>query len=107
LLNGEKPADLPVQQSIKVELVIRQPPLLTTVSLIPGASASRRFARHQDHRHVGFDWTPASVEMKWLNGWSAAAAFEGEFSKLRGALPAKGWCATPGNEGPLMAHRVI
>jgi len=23
--------------------------------------------------------TTASVEMKWLNGWSAAATFEGEF----------------------------
>jgi uncharacterized protein with beta-barrel porin domain len=26
--------------------------------------------------------TTASVEMKWLNGWSAAATFEGEFSKV-------------------------
>jgi uncharacterized protein with beta-barrel porin domain len=25
--------------------------------------------------------TTASVEMKWMNGWSAAATFEGEFSK--------------------------
>ena len=24
--------------------------------------------------------TTASAEMKWLNGWSAAATFEGEFS---------------------------
>src|SRR4029077_14062328 len=27
--------------------------------------------------------TTASAEMKWLNGWSAAATFEGEFSGIR------------------------
>jgi hypothetical protein len=26
--------------------------------------------------------TTASVEMKWMNGWSAAATFEGEFSDV-------------------------
>ena len=26
--------------------------------------------------------TTASTEMKWINGWSAAATFDGEFSKV-------------------------
>jgi uncharacterized protein with beta-barrel porin domain len=26
--------------------------------------------------------TTLSAEMKWMNGWSAAAAFEGEFSSV-------------------------
>ncbi|MFK4523349.1 uncharacterized protein with beta-barrel porin domain [Bradyrhizobium japonicum] len=32
----------------------------------------------------------ASVEKKWLNGWSAAAAFEGEFSQLTKSYAGKG-----------------
>jgi uncharacterized protein with beta-barrel porin domain len=34
--------------------------------------------------------TTASVEMKWLNGWSAAATFEGEFSKVTSSYAGKG-----------------
>jgi autotransporter-associated beta strand protein len=34
--------------------------------------------------------TTASVEMKWLNGWSAAAAFEGEFSNVTASYAGKG-----------------
>ena len=34
--------------------------------------------------------TTASVEMKWLNGWSAAATFEGEFSNLTSSYAGKG-----------------
>ena len=34
--------------------------------------------------------TTASVEMKWLNGWSAAATFEGEFSKVTASYAGKG-----------------
>jgi outer membrane autotransporter protein len=32
----------------------------------------------------------ASAEMKWLNGWSAAASFEGEFSNLTRSYAGKG-----------------
>jgi autotransporter-associated beta strand protein len=34
--------------------------------------------------------TTASAEMKWLNGWSAAATFEGEFSDVTTAYAGKG-----------------
>ena len=32
----------------------------------------------------------AAVEKKWLNGWSAAATFEGEFSSLTSSYAGKG-----------------
>ena len=34
--------------------------------------------------------TTASVEMKWMNGWSAAATFEGEFSERHRIYAGKG-----------------
>jgi uncharacterized protein with beta-barrel porin domain len=34
--------------------------------------------------------TTASVEKKWLNGWSAAATFEGEFSAVTNSYAGKG-----------------
>ena len=34
--------------------------------------------------------TTASVEMKWMNGWSAAATFEGEFSDVTSSYAGKG-----------------
>ncbi|WP_426411259.1 autotransporter domain-containing protein [Bradyrhizobium ganzhouense] len=34
--------------------------------------------------------TSASLEMKWLNGWSAAATFEGEFSDVTRSYAGKG-----------------
>ncbi|SHK04332.1 Uncharacterized conserved protein, contains a C-terminal beta-barrel porin domain [Bradyrhizobium lablabi] len=34
--------------------------------------------------------TTASAEMKWLNGWSAAATFEGEFSNVTQSYAGKG-----------------
>jgi uncharacterized protein with beta-barrel porin domain len=34
--------------------------------------------------------TTASAEMKWLNGWSAAATFEGEFSNVMNSYAGKG-----------------
>jgi uncharacterized protein with beta-barrel porin domain len=34
--------------------------------------------------------TTASAEMKWLNGWSAAATFEGEFSNVTTSYAGKG-----------------
>jgi uncharacterized protein with beta-barrel porin domain len=33
--------------------------------------------------------TTASAEMKWLNGWSAVATFEGEFSDVTKPMPAR------------------
>jgi hypothetical protein len=32
----------------------------------------------------------ASAEKKWLNGWSAAATFEGEFSEVTRSYAGKG-----------------
>ena len=38
--------------------------------------------------------------MKWLNGWSAAATFEGEFSSVTASYAGKGVeCAIPGELG--------
>jgi uncharacterized protein with beta-barrel porin domain len=34
--------------------------------------------------------TTASAEIKWSNRWSAAAAFEGEFSNVTRSYPGKG-----------------
>jgi uncharacterized protein with beta-barrel porin domain len=34
--------------------------------------------------------TTASAEMKWLNGWSASATFEGEFSNVTQSYAGKG-----------------
>jgi uncharacterized protein with beta-barrel porin domain len=34
--------------------------------------------------------TTASAEMKWMNGWSAAATFEGEFSNATSSYAGKG-----------------
>jgi uncharacterized protein with beta-barrel porin domain len=34
--------------------------------------------------------TTASAEMKWINGWSAAATFEGEFSDVTRSYAGKG-----------------
>jgi uncharacterized protein with beta-barrel porin domain len=34
--------------------------------------------------------TTASVESKWINGWSAAATFEGEFSNVTSSYAGKG-----------------
>jgi uncharacterized protein with beta-barrel porin domain len=34
--------------------------------------------------------TTASAEIKWINGWSAAATFEGEFSSVTSSYAGKG-----------------
>jgi hypothetical protein len=34
--------------------------------------------------------TTTSVEMKWKNGWSASATFEGEFSSVTNSYAGKG-----------------
>jgi hypothetical protein len=56
------------------------------VAARPGASVLVNSAAQA----AGSALTPASVEMKWLNGWSAAAAFEGEFSNVRRGSAGKG-----------------
>jgi hypothetical protein len=37
-----------------------------------------------------------SAEMKWMNGWSAAATFEGGSPTSPNPTPARGWCDTRG-----------
>ena len=56
---------------------------------LPGAA--RRELRRQ-RRGAGADsaLTTASAEMKWINGWSAAATFEGEFSDVTRSYAGKG-----------------
>ena len=49
----------------------------------PSSSTARR--RRADSALV-----TASAEMKWLNGWSAAATFEGEFSNVTRSYAGKG-----------------
>jgi len=34
--------------------------------------------------------TTAAIEMKWMNGWSASATFEGEFSNVTSSYAGKG-----------------
>jgi hypothetical protein len=56
--------------------------IAATFQALPGATCVNGAAQAHDSA-----LTTASVEMKWLNGWSAAAAtFEGEF-----------WCSRQGN----------
>ena len=57
-----------------------------TFQSLPGASfVVNGAAQAQDSA-----LTTASIEMKWLNGWSAAAAFEGEFSDVTSSYAGKG-----------------
>lgn len=39
---------------------------------------------------AGSALTSASIEMKWRNGWSTAATFEGEFSSITSSYAGKG-----------------
>jgi uncharacterized protein with beta-barrel porin domain len=41
--------------------------------------------------------TTASAEMKWLNGFSVAATFEGEFSDVTRSYAGKGVVPAPGD----------
>jgi hypothetical protein len=40
--------------------------------------------------------TTASTEMKWINGWSAAATFDASSSTPPQAMPAVAWCGIRG-----------
>ena len=51
------------------------------------AHASSSTARRRRHDSA---LTTASVEKKWINGWSAAATFEGEFSDVTRSYAGKG-----------------
>ncbi|MCP3469210.1 autotransporter domain-containing protein [Bradyrhizobium sp. CCGUVB1N3] len=57
-----------------------------TFQALPGASFVVNGARAASDSAL----TTASAEMKWLNGWSAAASFEGEFSNVTRSYAGKG-----------------
>jgi uncharacterized protein with beta-barrel porin domain len=58
----------------------------TTFQALPGASFVVSGARQASDSAL----TTASAEMKWINGWSAAATFEGEFSNVTRSYAGKG-----------------
>ena len=66
--------------------------IATTFQTLPGASFVVNGAAQASNSAL----VTASVEKKWLNGWSAAATFEGEFSDVTRSTPARVWCDTPG-----------
>jgi len=57
-----------------------------TFQALPGASFVVNGAQQASDSAL----TTASAEMKWLNGWSTAAAFEGEFSNVTRSYAGKG-----------------
>ena len=57
-----------------------------TFQALPGASFVVNGARQASDSAL----TTASAEMKWLNSWSAAATFEGEFSNVTRSYAGKG-----------------
>jgi uncharacterized protein with beta-barrel porin domain len=58
-----------------------------TFQTLPGASFVVGGAAQSHDKAL----TTASAEMKWLNGWSAAATFEGEFSDVSRSYAGKGF----------------
>jgi uncharacterized protein with beta-barrel porin domain len=58
----------------------------TTFQALPGASFVVNGAAQASDSAL----TTASIEMKWRNGWSAAATFEGEFSNVTSSYAGKG-----------------
>jgi uncharacterized protein with beta-barrel porin domain len=63
-----------------------------TFQTLPGASFVVNGARQASDSAL----TTAAAELKWMNGWSVAGRFEGEFSDVTRATPARAWRATPG-----------
>jgi uncharacterized protein with beta-barrel porin domain len=57
-----------------------------TFQALPGASFVVNGAAQASDSAL----TTASAEMKWMNGWSAAATFEGEFSNVTASYAGKG-----------------
>ena len=70
--------------------------LATSVSSSAGSAgvsyAGIASSRPSAHRRQASDsaLTTASAELKWMNGWSAAATFEGEFSNVSRSYAGKG-----------------
>jgi uncharacterized protein with beta-barrel porin domain len=62
------------------------PSIAATFQALPGASFVVNGAAQASNSAL----TTASAEMKWLNGWSAAATFEGEFSDVTRSYAGKG-----------------
>ncbi|MBR0846284.1 autotransporter domain-containing protein [Bradyrhizobium diazoefficiens] len=60
--------------------------LLATFQTLPGASFVVNGARHAANSAL----TTASAEWKGINGWSASATFEGEFSNVTSSYAGKG-----------------
>ena len=60
--------------------------IAATFQALPGASFVVNGAAQAHDSAL----TTASAEMKWLNGWSAAATFEGEFSAVTNSYAGKG-----------------
>jgi uncharacterized protein with beta-barrel porin domain len=60
--------------------------VLATFQTLPGASFIVNGATHAADSAL----TTASAEWKWINGWSAAATFEGEFSNVTNSYAGKG-----------------
>jgi uncharacterized protein with beta-barrel porin domain len=60
--------------------------IAATFQTLPGASFVVNGAAHAPNSAL----TTVSAEWKWLNGWSAAATFEGEFSNVSRAYAGKG-----------------
>lgn len=60
--------------------------IAATFQTLPGASFVVNGAAQASDSAL----TTASVEMKWINGWSAAATFEGEFSNVTASYAGKG-----------------
>jgi autotransporter-associated beta strand protein len=60
--------------------------IAATFQALPGASFVVNGAAQAHDSAL----TTASVEMKWMNGWSAAATFEGEFSNVTSSYAGKG-----------------
>ena len=60
--------------------------IATTFQALPGASFVVNGAAQARDSAL----TSASLEMKWLSGWSTAATFEGEFSNVTRSYAGKG-----------------
>ena len=60
--------------------------IVATFQSLPGSS----FVVNGAAQAADSALTTASIEMKWKNGWSAAAAFEGEFSNVTNSYAGRG-----------------
>ena len=60
--------------------------IAATFQALPGASFVVNGAAQASDSTL----TTASIAMKWRNGWSAAATFEGEFSNVTSSYAGKG-----------------